>query len=261
MCHVDVTGVHLISIPAPPRGATRQVLHRARAIHFNSRPSARGDGARRRVVALVLLISIHAPPRGATEPSALDSLRRVHFNSRPSARGDGEDDFGAYAFKLFQFTPPREGRHRLHCIVYSFFPFQFTPPREGRRTSALQAPIATYFNSRPSARGDLRMFSWFTPSPISIHAPPRGATSPACACSTAARYFNSRPSARGNSFSRYFFIARTISIPAPPRGATCELVGVLRDALFQFTPLREGRQQKICNFCKSFVQPSQITVL
>lgn len=29
---------------------------------------------------------------------------------------------------------------------------------------------------------------------------------------------------------------------------------------FQFTPLREGRQQKICNFCKSFVQPLQISM-
>lgn len=29
---------------------------------------------------------------------------------------------------------------------------------------------------------------------------------------------------------------------------------------FQFTPLREGRRQKICNFCKSFVQPLQISM-
>ena len=30
--------------------------------------------------------------------------------------------------------------------------------------------------------------------------------------------------------------------------------------IFQFTPLREGRRQKICNFCKSFVQPLQISM-
>ena len=33
-----------------------------------------------------------------------------------------------------------------------------------------------------------------------------------------------------------------------------------RSVLFQFTPLREGRRQKICNFCKSFVQPLQISM-
>lgn len=35
---------------------------------------------------------------------------------------------------------------------------------------------------------------------------------------------------------------------------------VLSPRRFQFTPLREGRRQKICNFCKSFVQPLQISM-
>ena len=52
-------------------------------------------------------------------------------------------------------------------------------------------------------------------------------------------YFNSRPSARGDSLLRY---------SQPPL------------VTFQFTPLREGRLQKICNFCKSFVQPLQISM-
>ena len=57
-----------ISIHAPPRGATLygtqfEELH----VHFNSRPSARGDTRRAR----------------------LSGQRRGYFNSRPSARGDG----------------------------------------------------------------------------------------------------------------------------------------------------------------------------
>ena len=72
---------------------------------------------------------------------------------------------------------------------------------------------------------------------ISIHAPPRGATAGANLPHFAAN-FNSRPSARGD---------RTRGGNAP-------------DARFQFTPLREGRRQKICNFCKSFVQPLQISM-
>ena len=78
--------------------------------------------------------------------------------------------------------------------------FQFTPLREGRRIGQNAGKRrGTYFNSRPSARGDRRSISCsksltvfqFTPLregrlgganleipsySISIHAPPRGAT-------------------------------------------------------------------------------------
>ena len=100
---------------------------------------------------------------------------------------------------IFQFTPLREGRpfvafrQRLPCK------FQFTPLREGRRTPAAQAA---------------------THKPISIHAPPRGATKTATKRKGRKKYFNSRPSARGDSTRS----ARTSPDP------------------FQFTPLREGRR-------------------
>ena len=73
---------------------------------------------------------------------------------------------------------------------------------------------------------------------ISIHAPPRGATRDV----------------------QLVVGEVSISIHAPPRGATSLFspVGMMR--VFQFTPLREGRRQKICNFCKSFVQPLQISM-
>ena len=175
MCHVDVTGVHLISIPAPPRGATAISRGQIASKSFQFPPLCEGR-------------------RHGSDPAPPS----CHFNFRPSARGDLARLCSISITMLFQFTPLREGRRRgrlrrirLQAISIHAPPrgatwpgerkapcrsFQFTPPREGRRTSALQAPIATYFNSRPSARGDLRMFSWFTPSPISIHAPPRGAT-------------------------------------------------------------------------------------
>ena len=61
-----VFSILLISIHAPPRGATScGGVRRACRADFNSRPSARGDGSGRR---------IHRLP--------------CHFNSRPSARGD-----------------------------------------------------------------------------------------------------------------------------------------------------------------------------
>ena len=151
MCHVDVTGVHLISIPAPPRGATRKGKCSAGS-NFNSRPSARGDAVvgavtcraytfqftplregRRRYGRAVMhqAISIHAPPRGATHPQKQNSVVRK---------------------------------------------FQFTPLREGRQDVGFRRCPHSYFNSRPSARGDAsssRRLPW---RDISIHAPPRGAT-------------------------------------------------------------------------------------
>ena len=121
--------------------------------YFNSRPSARGDGRKKRYKVAVypfqftplregrretaemprtIKISIHAPPRGATHQGSPRMVSPVDFNSRPSARGDG--------------LPPRWSRW------------------------------ACYFNSRPSARGDCRFACCFLAFCISIHAPPRGAT-------------------------------------------------------------------------------------
>ena len=54
--------------------------------------------------------------------------------------------------------------------------------------------------------------------------------------------FNSRPSARGDVSDCSIADISTISIHAPPRGATSHPVIFPSAALFQFTPLREGRQ-------------------
>ena len=161
--------------------------------------------------------------------------------------------------------------------------FQFTPLREGRRTEINHIGLTCDFNSRPSARGDHDGGYDAYEVYISIHAPPRGATTNTRFSMCSAYHFNSRPSARGdgNSACASAF-ERAISIHAPPRGATarrCCLCGAYLISIhapprgatdygirvggafsFQFTPLREGRRQKICNFCKSFVQPLQISM-
>ena len=77
----------VISIHAPPRGATRLLVHHVQPPHFNSRPSARGD-QRLAKVAFGAVISIHAPPRGATPLCLSENTTMDNFNSRPSARGD-----------------------------------------------------------------------------------------------------------------------------------------------------------------------------
>ena len=126
----------------------------------------------------------------------LPMAARTNFNSRPSARGD--------------VTLLKSGGN---CI------FQFTPLREGRPPPTSTRTTTKYFNSRPSARGDDKPLMARVFEPISIHAPPRGATVP-----SAARYcgftFQFTPLREGR---RYMV----------KKGEHA--------ALFQFTPLREGR--------------------
>ena len=164
---------------------------------------------------------------------------------------------------LFQFTPLREGRRRQYLRLRAASVFQFTPLREGRHfyREAFDNLIDKFqFTPLREGRhgrgaGDGRGVR------ISIHAPPRGATAAKVKEVHAGTNFNSRPSARGDAAVRERQEADgTISIHAPPRGATCLCYIVLRFSIFQFTPLREGRRQKICNFCKSFVQPLQISM-
>ena len=140
--------------------------------------------------------------------------------------------------------------------------FQFTPLREGRRTPR-QPPLSLlYFNSRPSARGDVVAQHVRRQIIISIHAPPRGATCITASSNSSSAFqftplregrlcrgvraprpchFNSRPSARGDRNGRYTAATVVISIHAPPRGATIMRGSSTRLPLFQFTPLREGR--------------------
>ena len=209
----------LISIHAPPRGATERLMcapiycefqftplregrREWRYSHgacddFNSRPSARGDGQ--------VSVTNLSPNHFNSRPSARGDLMRVmtlaiflHFNSRPSARGDARlVEKRIHEGQISIHAPPRgatlDGVHRVLILL-----FQFTPLREGRPAPPPNRRSAAYFNSRPSARGDVVL----------------------CRYEFAPDNFNSRPSARGDGTSTSLY----------PRG------------LFQFTPLREGRQ-------------------
>ena len=124
------------------------------------------------------------------------------------------------AMPRFQFTPLREGRRAYGNGDDRGRIFQFTPLREGRRQDTVSR--------------------WHVK--ISIHAPPRGATC-AIILSGDNANFNSRPSARGDWISDFFVRGDAISIHAPPRGATLYAEGAdPNEDVFQFTPLREGRQ-------------------
>ena len=212
-------GTHMISIHAPPRGATHRICPWL---------------AKK-------LISIHAPPRGATNRrdarpavptfqftplregrhARLARHQRLfrHFNSRPSARGDASARNVPRKPLISIHAPPR-GATTAKPQGLGAFQFQFTPLREGRRVSfASRKPVSPNFNSRPSARGD----------PIPAHGdstfpfqftPLREGRPNAFSTLSVLVYFNSRPSARGDKSSIVPLKHPQISIHAPPRGAT-----------------------------------------
>ena len=252
-----------ISIHAPPRGATLQIFRmrpplafqftplregrrcpsavRSHHLHFNSRPSARGDGKANQVCCR-LAISIHAPPRGATCPLVMP--RRVtmpisiHAPPRGATvlsmgftksmiisihappRGATVSDAPAVYFQCsFQFTPLREGRHGRNPRQYSRLISIHAPPRGATRICRGQ-PVGELISIHAPPRGATRKArERIIDGEISIHAPPRGATGIAQA---------ERPHGM-------------ISIHAPPRGATVPMTLTVVPILFQFTPLREGR--------------------
>ena len=167
-------------------------------------------------------ISIHAPPRGATFPvSESPGVGKISIHAPP--RGA---TFVAFRQRLpckFQFTPLREGRPAARATVsITTNAFQFTPLREGRPSTCSPTRKSSYFNSRPSARGDFGSI-WSTIGEyISIHAPPRGATTVLLTPSCFAISFQFTPLREGRPCAGKCFA---------PAGA------------FQFTPLREGRLQ------------------
>ena len=120
---------------------------------FNSRPSARGDHH---------LITLGQRPR--------------HFNSRPSARGDTAAHIKRRRISYFNSRPSARG----DMASVSYLPsdqFQFTPLREGRLFVLKNRAMVEVFQFTPLREGRLRSASPFASlPPISIHAPPRGAT-------------------------------------------------------------------------------------
>ena len=136
-------------------------------------------------------------------------------------------------------APPRGATALLLAALAALAAFQFTPLREGRPFPVSESPGVGKISIHAPPRGATQAAAARRrPRHISIHAPPRGATSTA---------------ARGNWYPAFQFTP----LREGRRKATKDKKTTRP---FQFTPLREGRRQKICNFCKSFVQPLQISM-
>ena len=202
MCGRKADLHHVISIPAPARGATVSIpCLQNHQQNFNSRPCARGD------MAVVLrreksTISIPAPARGATKQKERGVLLYA-FQFPLLREGRHELAISFTGVEVISIPAPARGATGCPGIILTFFKFQFPPLREGRRIL------------RVNKSKDML---------ISIPAPARGATMHFCVISGACGYFNSRPCARGDDGSKTFSLRQPISIPAPARGATLPLM-------------------------------------
>ena len=213
----------IISIHAPPRGATQIAFLRSSAsTHFNSRPSARGDeclcdaypnsalfqftplreGRRDYGIRVGGAFSFQFTPlREGRRNQRQDGGALEYFNSRPSARGDA--------------IQQRAGRAGVRISIHA-------PPRGATPCCWRLSTRWTNFNSRPSARGD-GVAVKRTLLPLA---------------------FQFTPLREGRPNQKFRAISESISIHAPPRGATRRWRRSTSLWRFQFTPLREGRPKK-----------------
>ena len=187
-----------ISIHAPPRGATTAKpqglgafqfqftpLREGRPnafstlsvlVYFNSRPSARGDGASSSSTGGAALFQFTPLRKGRPEMPDYWLRAPGYFNSRPSARGD--PPHMPMAGKETYFNSRRSARgdraYRRGWSISRYF--NSRPSARGDLMARSKTKKISHFNSRPSARGDRAAERRRLHPRISIHAPPRGAT-------------------------------------------------------------------------------------
>ena len=143
-------------------------------------------------------------------------------------------------------APPRGATIRILHACYILAKFQFSPLREGRRY--IQVKIVTpdnYFNSRPSARGDMESVSFYS-FPRSFQFSPlrEGRQAYAGQLHPWSDYFNSRPSARGDCVSTRSKRRSIVFQFSPLREGRPDVSAspLAPEDVFQFSPLREGRR-------------------
>ena len=171
---------------------------------------------------------------------------RVHFyfNSRPSARGDSCTSISSVLFTISIHAPPRGATSRMIFIGSLPLYFNSRPSARGDPVNVERKSFTpSHLTSPPSARGDVRVLVAAIIGAISIHAPPRGATLDMGTFTNAVLISIHAPPRGATVNARHVADGVVISIHAPPRGATIKLpFQKFQRGLFQFTPLREGRQ-------------------
>ena len=216
---------HVISIPAPARGANEKMMFPFR-LHpnFNSGRMWPNSGP-----------YFNSAPRGGERPPAVGIGTISDFNSRPR-EGANRRRMICPSKAVFQF-PPREGRTDGRTVQLPLIAISIPAPARGEQTAGKKQAVGKYFNSAPRGgerreTGRKRNMSHFNSAPAGANRravafignspfqfrPPRGANFPILTRCQKLVYFNSRP-ARGEQMYAAYLVRKRISIP-PPRGRT-----------------------------------------
>jgi len=165
-------------------------------------------------------VSIHAPTRGATSMIHDSYACRSGFNPRAHAGRDCERVDGFRQHGPFQSTRPRGARQGRRDQRGRCGKFQSTRPRGARRCvcvmTAYRSPVSIHAPTRGATASTVHCRQ---AAPVSIHAPTRGAT---VNVATIKRWMN-------------------VSIHAPTRGATDPRSGLSFEVSFQSTRPRGAR--------------------
>ena len=169
-----------------------------------------------------MLISIHAPARGATRPETMQQQQELLFQFTPLREGRPRSRAQGRRYNISIHAPARGATRHLAAVLLGRSDFNSRPCERGDRSTKSRSRFSTIFQFTPLREGRLLWAAahcqWRS---ISIHAPARGAT----------------------RMSTPLYPVMDISIHAPARGATHDSSHQHQRSAFQFTPLREGRQQ------------------
>ena len=106
MSEYRVRRILIISIHAPPRGATGDLPIKDYLAEFQFTPLREGRHAQGNFIAEVIAFQFTPLREGRPTPPTA-ALSRRYFNSRPSARGDQEERTGFVIDNISIHAPPR----------------------------------------------------------------------------------------------------------------------------------------------------------
>ena len=192
-------------------------------------------------------ISIHAPARGATFAALQAAAYSIDFNSRPCERGDLLEEDQMIGWERISIHAPARGATfgTLHPIIGVGISIH-APARGATKTSFVRERTVKFQftplrEGRPSTEQPT-----LSNEPISIHAPARGATKITPSFPGTQLDFNSRPCERGDLAALSYVRQWTKFQFTPLReGRQNTPVQACAWNIFQFTPLREGRRLRL----------------
>ena len=156
MCHVDVTGVHLISIPAPPRGATQAAIDATNELIFQFTPLREGRLAQAELSRANQQFQF--PPLREGRPSSQPwHCTFVHISIPAPPRGATFSTSASVVASKFQFPPLREGRPLVPLLADSFLVISIPAPPRGATGYPQSRSSAHLFQFPPLREGRLKL--------------------------------------------------------------------------------------------------------